>query len=185
MAPDGKFMEDQGHLKDVKDGAGRLGLGRKLLVVAEFLGVESSMTYEQLYLIPILQSLGMPLSLASLVGLVSGPVGAVLVPVFGWLSDRGSNPNRRKLLGVVFSTGLLLLDTGVPFTAGLAMFGFIVYEVGYDQTSSVVRAWILTCSPHTEHTSLLVLGLVMAGLGMIVTSALGRVDFPSLCNRQK
>ncbi|KAK7446248.1 hypothetical protein BaRGS_00040277, partial [Batillaria attramentaria] len=140
MAPDGKFMEDQGHLKDVKDGAGRLGLGRKLLVVAEFLGVESSMTYEQLYLIPILQSLGMPLSLASLVGLVSGPVGAVLVPVFGWLSDRGSNPNRRKLLGVVFSTGLLLLGLMLVLLASYVYLHSHEARSGAANNSSMVHS---------------------------------------------
>ncbi|KAK7497690.1 hypothetical protein BaRGS_00011085 [Batillaria attramentaria] len=204
----------------------------------------------------------MPLRLVPIIGFVSGVMGVVLVPVFGWLSDKGPNPNRRKRNGVLVATSLVLLGiavviaasvlhlqspdvlsklgdnssflgntstslsmeaasgktavnvsevtasstifqsfgkTGVnftqagrstsdekgikrklPVTAGLAMLGFIVFEIGYDNINSVSRAWILACSPRSEHTSLLVLGLVMAAVGGISTAALARVDFPSL-----
>ncbi|KAK7507944.1 hypothetical protein BaRGS_00000909, partial [Batillaria attramentaria] len=185
----------QDHAQDVKGKSGpRLNLRDKLTLVATFLGNESSISYEQLYLVPVLQTLGMPLRLSSLTGLVSGVLGVVILPILGWLSDRGSNPNRRKRNGVLASTSIMLLGISVvivasvlhlqkvPVTAGFAMLGFVVYEFGIDNANSFSRSWILACSSRCEHTSLLVLGLVMAAVGGISTAALARVDFLSLLN---
>ncbi|KAK7497696.1 hypothetical protein BaRGS_00011091 [Batillaria attramentaria] len=253
----------QSHLEDVKDR--QLNLTQKLTLVAGLLGTEASISYEQLYLVPVLQTLGMPLKLVSLTGFVSGLLGIAVLPVVGWLSDRGSSPQRRKQVGVLMSVSVMFLGlasvvlvsnlhlrslalvdgpsnsssvprntsrftamevlscdgnrttnlsslkeisdgvhmfdrqsmnttngadsglnipdgerSGLPFTAGFAMLGYIVYECGYDNANSFTRAWILSCSPRSEHTSLLVLGLVMAAVGGISTAALGRVDFPAL-----
>ena len=59
------------------------------------------------YVLQVLQTLGMPLSLVSLTALVAGPTAMVLLPLVGWLSDKGSNPQRRKTGAVVFVAGLL------------------------------------------------------------------------------
>ncbi|KAK7498697.1 hypothetical protein BaRGS_00010074, partial [Batillaria attramentaria] len=222
-----------------------------------------------------IQTLGMPMSLASLTGLAGGPMGAVTIWLLGWLSDKGSGPNRRKMLNVLLSGSIMtagcvlvvlanvmhlhavrdgaamncssmpmsnislpdlpdgssgtqasgvqgitnldpvstedplegttqsvvlavasstpdtftnpttvspesaacLLNSGIPFKAGLGMLGFILIEVGYDATNSFARSWVLTCSSRPEHTTMLVLGLVMASLGGVSTAALGVVDF--------
>nr|KAG5714522.1 hypothetical protein BaRGS_006968 [Batillaria attramentaria] len=54
-----------------------------------------------------LQLLGMSLQLVSLTAVVAGPAGTLLTPLLGWVSDRGSNPNRRKMLNVMFCSALL------------------------------------------------------------------------------
>jgi hypothetical protein len=68
----------------------------------------------------------------------------------------------------------------VPFKAGLAMFGFFLLDVGFDTSNSFVKVYALSCSPRNHHTSVLVLGLVMASAGGVSTAALGLVDFRSL-----
>ncbi|KAK7497295.1 hypothetical protein BaRGS_00011589 [Batillaria attramentaria] len=254
----------QSRVPDANENSGlHLSLREKLTLVAELLGIEASISYEQLYLLPVLQTLGIPLGLAPMAGLVSGVLGAVVLPILGWLSDRGSNPNSRKRNGVLVCTSLMLLGISfvivasvlhlhlqspevlrklsdnssnpgntdrslssevtpntinvsnltnlfdkeqsfgkkanfaqsvknssdenvikgkMPFTAGFAVLGFVVYEFGYDSSSSFTRSWILACSPRSDHTSLLLLGLVMAAVGGISTAALARVDFLSLLN---
>ncbi|KAK7494537.1 hypothetical protein BaRGS_00014190, partial [Batillaria attramentaria] len=186
------------------EAAGEVGLGKKLLLCAELLGNEACGSYAQLYSIPILQTLGMPLKLAPLTGVVSGVTTAISMPLFGWLSDGGSNPHRRKVFAVVLSTGLMVMGLAcvifacvlhvklhggestheeIPFIAWLAMAGFIVFEIGYDNSNCFVRAWMLTCSPRSEHTTLLVLGLVMASAGGVSMALLGMVDFSSLLEK--
>ena len=60
------------------------------------------------------------------------------------------------------------------------MLGFILMDIGYDATTSVAKSFVLACGPRSEHSSLLVLGLIMASAGGVSTAALGVVDFASL-----
>ncbi|XP_070197801.1 uncharacterized protein [Littorina saxatilis] len=239
-----------------KDGTAEMPLPRKLMLCASLWGMEASADFEHLYLVPILQNLGMPLSLVSLTGLMVGPASVIFLPCLGWLTDRGSNPQRRKTAAVFFAAGLLitgmmcliaanlmhlnyllesqaekaalfnvssawndtvslglttssLFNTSdfvgfksstvvystdspaamtdlpqqsleVPFKAGLGMLGFVLTGVGFESMNSVVRSFVLDRSPRSEHTSLLVLGLIMASSGGVSTAALGVVDFSSL-----
>lgn len=221
-----------------------------------------------------LQTLGLPLSLASLTGLVSGLSAVIFLPVLGWCSDRGNNPHKRKAYVVAFSTALLLtgmalvvfanvmkilrtapavftvessndsmqnqtsadgsknrgfnttfspndftfnsypsveksipnspnysLTTSFPlfyqsstvnqFTKGsesieksdelpleaiLGLLGYIVLDIGFDFTNSNVKAWTVASSKRTQHTSLLVIGLLMAASGGMLSAILGTVD---------
>nr|KAG5707164.1 hypothetical protein BaRGS_017848 [Batillaria attramentaria] len=43
--------------------------------------------------------------------------GVVVVPILGWLSDKGPNPNRRKRNGVLASASLMLLGVAVVIVA--------------------------------------------------------------------
>nr|KAG5714521.1 hypothetical protein BaRGS_006967 [Batillaria attramentaria] len=89
-------------------GEGRMLLLQKLLLNAQMIGSEANTNIGQLYTVPNLQLLGMPLKLVSLSAVVAGPAGALLTPLLGWISDRGSNPNRRKMLNVMFCSALLV-----------------------------------------------------------------------------
>ncbi|XP_070196825.1 uncharacterized protein [Littorina saxatilis] len=68
----------------------------------------------------------------------------------------------------------------VPFKAGLVMVAFILLDIGYDTLNGFTKSFILTCTPRSEHTSVLLVGLVMASAGGVSTAALGVVDFASL-----
>ncbi|KAL8611000.1 hypothetical protein ACOMHN_042616 [Nucella lapillus] len=63
----------------------------------------------QLNVLPVLQLLGMPLFLSSLVPLVSGPLSVLLLSFMGWLTDRGSNPQCRKIAVTILVSGILML----------------------------------------------------------------------------
>ena len=60
------------------------------------------------------------------------------------------------------------------------MLGFILLDIGFDAMNSFVRSFMLACSRRSEHSSLLVLGLIMASAGGVSTAALGVVEFASL-----
>ncbi|XP_076446964.1 uncharacterized protein LOC143284182 [Babylonia areolata] len=264
-------MNDVHAAKD--DGKGhRMTLTRKLLLCAQLGGTEAIINFQQIYTVPILQTLGMPLSLTYLPGLVSGPSSILLLPFLGWLLDRGHNPQRRKFASIVFAAGVqtlgmlcLLLanamhlgylmdysgaavrmetggsgspsnhsvsshssasnlsvsefvkmnasggqdvnsfvfaddpegansftvngsslqayDTGsvnVPLKAGLGMLGVILMDLGFDCSNCFVKAFLVTCSARAEHTSLLVVGVVVGAVGGVTNAALGLVDFTSL-----
>ena len=60
------------------------------------------------------------------------------------------------------------------------MLGIVLLDVGYDIMTGISKSFILACSPRSEHTSLLLLGLIMASAGGVTTAGLGVVDFASL-----
>lgn len=60
------------------------------------------------------------------------------------------------------------------------MVAFILLDIGYDTLNGFTKSFILTCTPRSEHTSVLLVGLVMASAGGVSTAALGVVDFASL-----
>ena len=66
-----------------------------------------------------LQTLGMPLSLVSLTGLVAGSTATVVLPIMGCYGDRGPNPAGRRKLLVVLSSMLMLVGLGVITTANV------------------------------------------------------------------
>jgi hypothetical protein len=43
--------------------------------------------------------------------MVSGTIATAVIAVLGWLSERGLNPDRRKLMTVVLAAGFLLAGT--------------------------------------------------------------------------
>ncbi|KAK7507005.1 hypothetical protein BaRGS_00001856 [Batillaria attramentaria] len=76
----------------------RMSLLQKLFLNAQLIGHEANTNFAQLYNVP----------LVSLTAVVSGPAAISLTPLLGWISDRGSNPNRRKMLNVMFCSALLV-----------------------------------------------------------------------------
>ncbi|KAK7507010.1 hypothetical protein BaRGS_00001861 [Batillaria attramentaria] len=76
----------------------RMSLLKKLFLNAQLTGNEANTNFVQLYNVP----------LVSLTAVVAGPAGTLLTPLLGWVSDRGSNPNRRKMLNVMFCSALLV-----------------------------------------------------------------------------
>ncbi|XP_076468079.1 uncharacterized protein LOC143298932 [Babylonia areolata] len=249
---------------------------QKLLLNASLWGNEACADFEQLYTVPILQTLGLPLSLVSLTGAIAGTSATLLLPFVGWLTDRGSNPHGRKTVATILACGIsfagmlcvilanvlhldYLIENGangtdgsssynssipfgkthlsishgrdgnetvsgreadvfgtvegdgllysevttaftndsstirgatgvyvygesseVPFKAGLGLLGFIVMDIGFDISNACIKAFVVTCCPRSEHTSLLVIGLIMASSGGVSTAALGVVDFSSV-----
>ncbi|KAK7507007.1 hypothetical protein BaRGS_00001858 [Batillaria attramentaria] len=104
---DGQETSDSGE-KGRGNGEVGMSLLQKLLLNAQLMGNEANTNFAQIYTVPNLQLLGMPLQLVSLTAVVAGPAGTLLTPLLGWISDRGSNPNRRKMLNVMFCSVLLL-----------------------------------------------------------------------------
>ena len=66
----------------------------------------------------------------------------------------------------------------MPLTAVLGIVGFCLMDMGYDVSLAAARACVLACSPRDDHTSILVLSLVMAAVGGCVNHGLGLVDLP-------
>ncbi|KAL8600218.1 hypothetical protein ACOMHN_062508 [Nucella lapillus] len=239
------------------------------MLCAQLVGMEAAINFEQIYTIPVLQTLGMPLPLTYLPGLVSGPTSLFLLPLIGMLIDKGRSPYRRKFAALVFAAGLQITgmlgvltanflhlrylidlnnttlgDNGsdgfvnssvVPtsvgdlyvdgfgkyisgknisvlgqdsnpdsfvrsgdikssavsldeayqstssahFKAGIGMLGFILMDLGFDASNCFVKAFLVSCSPRADHTSLIVLGVMMGAVGGVTNAALGLLDFTS------
>lgn len=85
----------------------------------------------------ILQTLGMPLSLVSLTGLVAGPSAMVLLPFLGWLTDRGSNPQRRKTGAIIFAAVLVITGMACLLMANVLHLNYLLdYKVQMDSVFS-------------------------------------------------
>ncbi|XP_076455414.1 uncharacterized protein LOC143290000 isoform X2 [Babylonia areolata] len=67
------------------------------------------MTMMMLLIMEALQTLGVPLSLSYTPGLVSTPSSLLLLPLLGWLTDRGRNPQRRKFACILLAAGVQTL----------------------------------------------------------------------------
>lgn len=68
-------------------------------------------------------------------------------------------------------------DAGLlAMTAILGLVGFSAMDIGYDINAAATRSCVLSCSPKTDHTSMLVLALVMAAAGGLINNVLGLVD---------
>ena len=83
----------------------------------------------------------------------------------------------------VSSSGSQLEDDvteGVPVMAGIGMLGYVLTDVGYDCVISVVKTWMVTCSPPADSTPTLVGGLMMTSMGGMLSSALGMVNLASV-----
>ncbi|XP_076447135.1 uncharacterized protein LOC143284315 [Babylonia areolata] len=100
---------DEQHATKENGTVHQLTLTRKLMLCAQFMGMEAIANFQQIYTVPVLQTLGMPLSLSFIAGLVSGPSSILILPVFGWLIDRGSNPQRRKYASLLLAAGVQTL----------------------------------------------------------------------------
>ncbi|XP_076468259.1 uncharacterized protein LOC143299052 [Babylonia areolata] len=264
--PDKHRLQEQEHVPkdtnlETKNDGHSMSIGQKLVLNASLWGNEASIDFEHLYQVPILQTLGLPMRLATLTGAVAGPTACLFLPLLGWLTDRGSNPHRCKTMAAILTCGLTfvgllciimanilhfsyLLQTSVninstahaslpssfdwvghmttlgqrtgmsetangpipratgstdspailgvgvtdacvdnsevPFKAGLALLGFILLDIGYDAFNACIRSFVLMCSPRSEHSSLLIIGLIISSCGGMSTASLGLVDFGSM-----
>ena len=66
--------------------------------------------------------------------------------------------------------------TSMPTTALLGLVSFCAMDLGYDANTAASRSCVLSCSPKADHTSVLVLALVMAALGGLINNVFGIVD---------
>ncbi|KAL8577279.1 hypothetical protein ACOMHN_062788 [Nucella lapillus] len=97
---------------DVHKEGKKMGTIQKMTLTASLFSNEAICSFEHIYTVPILQTLGLPLSLVTLTGAISGPSATFLLPLLGWWTDRGSNPSRRKtiatmIVSIVAFTGML------------------------------------------------------------------------------
>nr|KAG5704536.1 hypothetical protein BaRGS_003847 [Batillaria attramentaria] len=88
-----------------------LSLCRKLRLCVALLPSEAALVFMQLYMLPVLQALGVPVSMETLSGIFSGSLALATLPMLGWLSDGGSNPNGRKKPAVVASVSVYVVGT--------------------------------------------------------------------------
>ena len=66
--------------------------------------------------------------------------------------------------------------TSTPITVLLGLVGFCAMDIGYDANIAASRSFVLSCSPKADHTSVLVLALVMAAVGGLINNVFGIVD---------
>lgn len=91
----------------------------------------------------------MPLSLVSLTSLFSGPTAFLLIPLFGWYVDRGSNPTRRQSWVLVFSAGVLVFGLCVVMVANLYQLRYVTPS-GFD-SNQTFTAIVTSETPSTEN----------------------------------
>ncbi|XP_076449328.1 uncharacterized protein LOC143285791 [Babylonia areolata] len=99
------------------DGVAPMGLCRQMCVCAGLMASDGGLVFLQLAMVPCLQTLGVPVSLVTVAGVISGSLALMGLPVLGWISDGGANPHRRKkpavvLSALVFVTGYSLVIAG-------------------------------------------------------------------------
>ena len=241
-----------------------LPLHRKLLLNAAMMGNEMCVAFQQLYEVPLLQILGVPVTYVSLYPIVTGPTAMLLMSLQGYFCDRGPHHRQKKIamltcncavvlfgIAVLVCANLLLLynhekknvtivleylynhsllmptsvtpklitpeenssvimplkrnldiavssydenvsiavpqeqqeddDAGLlAMTAIVGLVGFSAMDIGYDINAAATRSCVLSCSPKTDHTSMLVLALVMAAAGGLINNVLGLVDLSHL-----
>ena len=241
-----------------------LPLHRKLLLNAAMMGNEMCVAFQQLYEVPLLQILGVPVTYVSLYPIVTGPTAMLLMSLQGYFGDRGPHHRQKKIailtcncavvlfgIAVLVCANLLLLSnhkkknaTLVPeylynhslqmptsvtqtlitpaenssvimplernldiavssydenvsiavpqeqqedddagllaMTAILGLVGFSAMDIGYDINTAATRSCVLSCSPKTDHTSMLVLALVMAAAGGLINNVFWLVDLSHL-----
>lgn len=63
----------------------------------------------------------MPLNLVSVTSLVSGPTATLLIPLIGWISDRGATPHTRKAVAVLGTAAIRLVGIATVILANLLM----------------------------------------------------------------
>lgn len=100
---------------------GSLPLYRKLLLAATMTGNETCVSFQQLYEVPLLQILGVPVALISLYPIVTGPVAMVMLAVLGYCSDKGSNHRQKKVGVVVLNTILTLCGVSLVIMANVML----------------------------------------------------------------
>ena len=245
-----------------------LPLHRKLLLNAAMIGNGMCTAFQQLYEVPLLQILGVPVTYVSLYPIVTGPTAILLMSLQGYFGDRGPHHRQKKIailtcncaavlfgIAVLVWASLLLLynhenqnvtivpeylynhsllmptsvtptfitpaenssvddsvikplernlniavssydenvsiavpqeqqedgDAGLlALTAILGVVGFSAMDIGYNINMAAIRSCVLSCSPKTDHTSMLVLALVMASAGGLISNVLGLVDLSHL-----
>ena len=245
-----------------------LPLHRKLLLNAAMMGNEMCVAFQQLYEVPLLQILGVPVTYVSLYPIVTGPTAMLLMSLQGYFCDRGPHHRQKKIailtcncavvlfgIAVLVCANLLLLynhekknvtivleylynhsllmptsvtpklitpaenssvddsdikplkrnldiavssydenvsiavpqeqqeddDAGLlAMTAIVGLVGFSAMDIGYDINMAATRSCVLSCSPITDHTSMLVLALVMAAAGGLINNVFGLVDLSHL-----
>ena len=245
-----------------------LPLHHKLLLNATMMGNGMCTAFQQLYEVPLLQILGVPVTYVSLYPIVTGPTTMLLMSLQGYFGDRGPHHRQKKIailtsncavalfgIAVLVCANLLLLykhenknvtivpeylynhsllmptsvtptlltpaenssvddsvikplernlniavssynenvsiavpqeqqedgDTGLlAMTAILGLVGFSAMDIGYDSNVAATRSCVLSCSPKTDHTSMLVLALVMAAAGGLINNVFGLVDLSHL-----
>nr|KAG5694221.1 hypothetical protein BaRGS_035325 [Batillaria attramentaria] len=283
-------------------GQNQLRLIQKLALNMGMLANDAVVAFCQLYTVPVLQSLGTPVTFVSLTPFISSPLSVLVLPVLGYFSDRGNNLPRRKVFATWVSfflsvAGLVLISSAsmtllmrssganwtriyngstdpndvhlkttptymvspdldldlhknapsahpamnagnaswflnesdpahlirhadskkqlplnlsdedwesghvphshelsntstpdnsshhtihLPLTAVMGIVGFALTEVGYDASSTSVKSLVVTCSPREAHTSVFVLGLLMAAVGGCLAGITGLTDLSSV-----
>ncbi|KAL8564554.1 hypothetical protein ACOMHN_003312 [Nucella lapillus] len=124
-------------------------LYRKLLLSAMLTGNDAAVSFEQLYQVPLLQVLGVPITYVSFTAIVSGPLAMMLMNVLGYLSDKGQHHRQKKVAMVVFNSFLILTGLVILIWANVLM----VYGKATGMNDTVVRDNLLTEVFHENNPS--------------------------------
>lgn len=97
----------------------------------------------------------MPLNLVSVTSLVSGPTATLLIPLIGWISDRGATPHTRKAVAVLGTAAIRLVGIATVILANLLMMtthtGSVPSTVGSGTVNftTTSRDWDATAKENT------------------------------------
>ena len=109
--------DDDNDDDDDTDRQPTIGRCRQLAMSAGLLASDGGAVFMQLTMLPCLQALGVPVSMVTISGCLSGSMALVGLNVLGKISDGGSHPHRRKkpavvLSALLFVVGLSLVGSG-------------------------------------------------------------------------
>ncbi|XP_076449051.1 membrane-associated transporter protein-like [Babylonia areolata] len=65
-------------------------LGRRVQLCIVTLALESYISFEEIFMLPVLQRVDVPVVLVSLPGTISSAIGVFIIPLLGWASDRST-----------------------------------------------------------------------------------------------
>ncbi|KAL8600220.1 hypothetical protein ACOMHN_062510 [Nucella lapillus] len=94
----------------------------------------------------------MPLSLTYLPGLVSGPTSILILPILGWLMDRGDNPVCRRITSIIFVATLQTLGILCLLSANFLQFRYLL---NYNATRTSVNTVTTTTTASLNDTGFL------------------------------
>ena len=84
----------------------------------------------------------MPLNLVSLTGLFAETSTMILLPFMGWLTDRGSNPKRRKTVAIIFTAGLIISGVTCVLVANMMHLIYLLdYSARMGSASNKSLSW--------------------------------------------
>ncbi|KAK7502756.1 hypothetical protein BaRGS_00006006 [Batillaria attramentaria] len=121
------------------DGEDRVTFLQKALLTALLTGNDSAIAFSQLYDVPLLQTFGVPVALVSMYPIMAGPLAMILIPLTGFLTDKGAKHRQKKIVAVVVNSVVFL--SGIAFIVSANLLLMSQTELGKDAGAENSSVW--------------------------------------------